>query len=459
MKGFGEQYRFTSQNNKNEKPSKKKIIEKAFNFHAKGNIIEAAKYYQYFIKQGFNDHKVFSNYGAILEGAGNLKQAELNYRKAIKLNPYFSKAYSNLGNLLKNLGKFKEAELIILKAIELNPNLARAYFALSSLPYSKKNTAWKKNLFSESILNKISKTDQIDIYFARANIFHKEKIFEESANYLKLANQIKLITKPSTVNQIINKSKLLRNEYHKISLNKKECKDYPQCIFIVGMPRSGSTLAESILSKNKIVDDLGEINVFEETYLEWRKAHENLNLADLYFEKIGILKSKLQILTNKWLYNYQYAGIICRLIPNAKIIHCFRNPLDNILSIFRANFANGNEYSSSLIDCANVYLDQKNIMKYYNDIHISKIYSLNYDSLVVNPYKEIKSLISWLGWEWNDTYLTPHLNERAVFTASNVQVRSPINSKSINGWQNYKQLLKPAMQLITQNHLYQNLKY
>ena len=89
----------------------------------------------------------------------------------------------------------------------------------------------------------------------------------------------------------------------------------------------------------------------------------------------------------------------------------------------------------------------------------SKIYDLNYDSLVTNPTQEIKSLISWLGWDWNDKYLSPHLNPRSVSTASTVQVRSPINSKSIGGWKNYKDLLKPAMEIITQNNKYQNLKY
>ena len=123
-------------------------------------------------------------------------------------------------------------------------------------------------------------------------------------------------------------------------------------------------------------------------------------------------------------------------MPNAKIIHCFRNPLDNILSIYRANFAMGNQYSSSLVDCARVYLDQENLMTEYKKKFRSKIYDLNYDSLVKNPNQEIKSLISWLGWQWNDQYLSPHLNTRSVSTASNIQVRSPINSKSIGGWKN-----------------------
>ena len=87
----------------------------------------------------------------------------------------------------------------------------------------------------------------------------------------------------------------------------------------------------------------------------------------------------------------------------------------------------------------------------------SKIYDLNYDSLVSNPDQEIKSLISWLDWQWEDAYLSPHLNKRSVSTASNVQVRSPINSKSIDGWKNYKDMLKPSIEILEQTARYRNL--
>ena len=96
--------------------------------------------------------------------------------------------------------------------------------------------------------------------------------------------------------------------------------------------------------------------------------------------------------------------------------------------------------------------------KYKNQFR-SKIYDLNYDLLVSNPKEEIKSLISWLGWKWEYQYLSPHLNPRSVSTASKVQVRSPINSKSIGGWKNYKDMLRPAMEILTQTEKYKDLKY
>ncbi len=559
MKGFGNQNKSKKIDDLTTKQYHHQILNNAFKNHSNGNISQAGKCYQYLIDNGFEDARVFNNYGMILIRLGKLKDAELSIRKAIELNPKdavahlnlgvtlkdlgkakdaelsirkaielnpkdivahfnlgeilkdlgkakdaelsirkaielnpnFAKAYvslgtilkeigqlkdaelsirkaielnpkdaeahSNLGIILKDLGKLKDAELSIRKAIELKPNFATAFHSLSTLNYSNKNQIWQDQLFSENVLKNNSKKDQIDIYFARANILHKEKNYKESARCLELANELKLILNPSKPDILINKSQSLLVESKKTDINQKENKKYPQSIFIVGMPRSGSTLIESILSMNTSVQDLGEINILEESFEQQRKNSQGSTLAELYWQKVNNEQEKWKVTTNKWLYNYQYTGIIASQIPNVIIIHSFRNPLDNILSIYRAHFARGNKYSSSLIDCAKVYLDQEKIMAEYKNKFRSKIYDLNYDSLVSNPKEEIKSLISYLGWEWDNAYLTPHLNRRSVSTASVVQVRSPINSKSIGGWENYKEMLKPAIEILTENDRYRDL--
>ena len=541
------------------KQSKEQIINQAFKFHSQGNILEAAKYYQHFINQGFKDQRIFLNFGAILHDHGDLQKAELLTRKAIKINPGFAEAHSNLSNILKDLGELQEAEMSARKAIKLNPNYSDAYLNLGSIlhslnklkeaeifsrkaieknPYSAKAnnnlskilinqrqlkeaeilsrkaielnpnysdaylnlgivlksignlqeaeistrrgielspdiakgyydlsllnyTVFNKNLqdqlFSKRILKNKSKNDQIYILFARANFHHKERNYSESEKYLKLANKLKLDINPSNADTLIDKSKKLLVESEKKEINKKGHKSSTECIFIVGMPRSGSTLLESILNMDSSVDDLGESNILEESFQDSRKNYQTLNLADIYLQKIKDRKKLAKKITDKNLYNYLYAGIITENIPHSKIIHCYRNPLDNILSIYRANFATSNEYSSSLVDCTKVYLDQEKIMDSYKARYRSKIYDLNYDLLVSDPNKEIKRLISWLGWEWDDAYLSPHLNQRSVSTASNVQVRSPINSKSIGGWKNYKEMLKPAIEILAQTDRYRDL--
>jgi len=422
-----------------------------------GKLQEAELSYRKAIQLNPDCAEAHSNRGNILRDLGKLKDAELSTRKAIEINPNYAEAYSNLGNIFTDLGKLQEAELSTRKAIQLNPNYAKAYFSLSTLRYSNESQKWKDQLFCKNILNNRLPREQVDIYFARANILHKKKKYEDSSKYLQLANNLKLNLRRSNSDTIINISNTLLIESNKKDILKEIKANFPESIFIVGMPRSGSTLLESILSMNINIDNLGECNILEKSFIEKKEIDKKVTLAELYWKNISNNKNELRITTNKGLYNYLYAGIISSQIPNAKIIHCYRNPLDNILSIYRAHFAIGNDYSSSLVDCTKVYLNQEEVMTQYKNRFRSKIYSLNYDSLVTNPNKEIRSLISWLGWEWDDSYLSPHLNPRSVSTRSNVEIRSPINSKSVGGWKNYKDMLKPAIEILAQTERYQDL--
>ena len=125
--------------------------------------------------------------------------------------------------------------------------------------------------------------------------------------------------------------------------------------------------------------------------------------------------------------------------------------MDNVLSLYRTNFTEGNLFSNSLLDSIKVINNQRSIMKTYQEKFPKSIYSLNYDLLVNNPEVEIKKLISWLGWEWEKSYLFPHLNKRVVSTASNIQVRSPIGNSSVGSWTKYRNLLLPIIDLIVDN--------
>ena len=494
MKGFGEKI-----NPKNKTLSKSKqhsnidqLVKKSFQLQAEGKKYEAAKYYAYLIKQGIKDYRIYSNYGIYLNEIGNQKEAELKLRKAIALNPQYPNAYYNLGVLyidqgnfieaeielkkaiklksdfaiahynlgfiLKDLGRLKEAESFNQKAIEFDPQITDAYLSLSTLRLSDSSQKWYKQLFSESFLKNKDNRDLVNIFFARSNLLHKEGKYNKSAENLIKGNDIKLMMHNSEADLLIDKTKKLKitsDDYEGSNQISENC---PLSIFIVGLPRCGSTLIESIISLNHKVKDLGEVNIFEESYKEYKKNNKKIKLSEIYWKKCQTSNNE-KVTTNKWLFNYQYTGIIAKSIPNAKIIHCYRNPLDNILSIYRAHFGIGNYFASSLIDSARVYSDHEEIMKIYKKQFKNSIYSLDYDKLVSHPSEEIKSLILWLGWEWDDLYLSPHLNNRKVSTRSNVEVRSPINTRSLGGWKNYKKMLKPAMEKMTENDCYKYLKY
>jgi len=158
------------------------------------------------IKLNPNNANGYSNLGGILQDLGKLKEAEVSLKKAIQLKSNLAGAYSNLGSVLKDLGKLKEAEVSLKKAIQLNPNLTKAYFSLSSLKYANEiNSKWQKNLFLGDILKNKFPKEKVDIYFARANILHNKKKYEESSKYLKFANKLKIEINPSDSNFLINK--------------------------------------------------------------------------------------------------------------------------------------------------------------------------------------------------------------------------------------------------------------
>ena len=181
--------------------------------------------------------------------------------------------------------------------------------------------------------------------------------------------------------------------------------------FIVGMPRSGSTLLESILSLNVEVEDLGEVSFLEESL---QQTDDLLEVKNLYEEKVKLINSEKKIFTDKNLFNFLYCPIIYKLFPKARIIHCTRNPLDNILSIYRTNFLN-QSFSSSLKDITNIYIYQMKLMQEYKSKFGSKIYSYDHDKVVQNPEESIRNLINWLDWKWSDKYLSHLKKVKEVF--------------------------------------------
>ena len=153
----------TVNTNNPSKPSKEQIVNQAFKFHSQGNTLKAAKLYQYFINQGFNDHRVFSNYGAILKNLGKLQEAEISTRRAIELKPNLAETHYNLGNILRDLGQLQDAELSYRKAIEIKPNVAETHSKLGS------------------ILNKLGKLQEAEISTRKA-IELKPNYSEEYSN-------------------------------------------------------------------------------------------------------------------------------------------------------------------------------------------------------------------------------------------------------------------------------------
>jgi len=393
----------------------------------------------------------------------DIDAAERLIRKAISLNSSKPSYHSNLASILTTKGQFFEAGESALKALTMKSSNAKPLYIVSNSKSHSSNEFFLNQLFSSEFETSLSEKNKVDLFFGRANILHRQSKFDDASRYLLKANDIKLSLYPSDAKKYIRVTKRLLELAKKITYQlDKNNRRNP--IFIVGMPRSGSTLTESIISMNNMVVDLGECQFFEQAFVESgvSKDIQNINnIEKIYYEKVNQFLGKNLgedfITTDKQLYNFAYIPFIVSQLPEAKIIHCIRNPLDNILSIYRAHFAKESRYASSLKDCVHVYELQDKIMSLYKTKFSKNIFTLDYDQLVSAPEDKIRRLIGWLDWEWNDIYLNPHLNKRSVSTASSTSVRSPINNKSVGGWKKYQSLLKPAIEQLSKISNYQHL--
>ena len=365
-----------------------------------------------------------------------LKEGIKNFPKVIPLKFNLAIMYRNLGLIELSI----KTQIEILEEDQFN---SKSYYELSTMYDFSNHKEQLKNLLNLDIGN-LSQEEKIYFCFAKANIHHIHKDYKKSAYFLNIANEEKMHIQPSDIKRKLNTGEYYRNLKIDNTPNIKRTTDKNQYLFIVGMPRCGSTLLESILSLNPSVKDLGEVPFLEESL---NSTNDLSKVKNLYSEKVALINSQKKIFTDKNLFNFLYCNVIYNFFPNARVIHCIRNPLDNILSIYRTNFLN-QSFSSSLNDITELYLYHLKLMNEYKNKFGSMIYSYDHDKVVQNPEETIKNLLNWLEWEWTDKYLSPQESKRSVFTASSSQVRKEINSLSSGYWEKYEDLLKPVIELL-----------
>ena len=396
------------------------------------------------LRKLFNSDKVlYLNLSDLYFKNKDLKKGILILKEGLNKFPNFIPLMFNLAIMYRNLGFLDlsiKTHVEILSKDKFNSN---SYYELSTMYNFSNHNDLLKTLFSIDIEN-LSLKDKIYICFSKANVYHSEKDYKKSAHFLTIANEEKLKLQESDLKRKLNTGQFYRNLQLEKIADFDETTFNKQYLFIVGMPRCGSTLLESILSLNNEVKDMGEVQFLEESL---QKSDDLLKVKKLYEDEVMVIDSQKKIYTDKNLFNFLYCPIIYRLFPNARIIYCKRNPLDNILSIYRTNFLN-QSFSSSLKDITELYLYHLELMDDYKKKFGSIIYLYDHDSVVQNPKKNIQSLINWLEWEWDEKYLSPQISNRSVFTASSAQIRQKINSNSSGYWKKYEDLLKPVKDMI-----------
>jgi len=427
-------------------------------FKELGKLKDAELSYKKAIEINPNCANAYLNMGSIFQDLGKLKEAKIYTQKAIEINPNCANAYLNMGCILKNLGRLKDAELSTLKAIELNPDLSKAYFVLSTIDVSISHHNWHNYLFTKDIFKKQNEIDKIDIYFARGNILERKLNYAQSANMFKKGNNLNRKVFGSDYIQIKNDINYYYKVNQKIKRNKDKQDNLLTNIFIVGLPRSGKTITESILACNKALLQCGEDNglcIAVNKFLNKKENKKNQNLYQIYIESISKKISGESFICTTRPGNYIYTGLIASQIPNSKVVYCYRNPLDNIKEMYCSNLMNQYTFKTSIVESANILLSINELMEKYKKIFNSRIYFLNYDNLVLNKEIEIKSLLSWLGWKYETKYLHPKIDPTSDIKSDNKNIE--INTKYQNTWKNYQKLLKPAIDIITSKEKYRHL--
>lgn len=397
------------------------------------------------------------NLGGIHKDLGNLDEALASTLKSLEIKPEESKALYLLGIIKMAKGKIDEAKQNLLNAIEKNPHEYAAYYELSKMLENQEEASKLIKAIHSINTNLLAAKNKYFIEFAISNCLHKSKNYGEASKHLQLANENKLTVKPSNANLFQQEIRSNLSSSTPSTTTPIATENGKGRIFIVGMPRSGSTLLETLLSMIPEIKDLGESNSLPNAIKkiqEQKKYNSDYeHLDEIYSQMEPIDSPGCKYTTDKNLINFIYSNYIAIHIPEAKIIHCRRNPMDNILSMYRSNLITGYNYTASLEDSARILIAQDQAMQTQKKRHPEKIFTFDYDKFVNAPEVNLSTILDWLGLEFNSDYLHSENSTRSINTASAVEARRPINNKSVGGWKNYEKLLKPALRILQENNI------
>ena len=310
---------------------------------------EAIKHYKKAIELKPDYSEAYYNLGISLYASNKEEDAYENYKKATELKSDYFEAYNNLGSVSQSLGKLEEAEKNFKKAIELNPNYAEAHYNLSNIK-TYKDEDNQFNQMKDLTLDKDLNNEQLyQLNFALAKAYEDLGNYEQSfVNYTK-GNKLCKKMIGYNVEEDQNLFKQLEESYLKIKKNSSkfsDLSDNPNPIFILGMPRSGTSLAEQIISSHSSVFGAGELNFIESFGDKLARGIDEVNYDSLlnfknkYIQRLKSFTDKNNMVSDKMPLNFRYIGLILTVFPNAKIIHLKRNPAAICWGNYRQNFTN-----------------------------------------------------------------------------------------------------------------------
>jgi len=437
-----------------------------------GKLAEAEYYLRLSLVLTPRDAESYAHLGGLLitMEPGFPKEAEEILYTALKLDPRNAVAYENLGILYSILGKKKEALQCFNKAYSLKPNE----------PKLLKQIIFHKDIITEQdehfrILKSLGKSNlplhkRLEVLYALAHAYSTMKqddlYFETLIEANKLKRQTIHYSHETTKKSADTKIRIFTEEL----VRKYSGYGFPTKlpVFIVGMPRSGTTLMESILDAHPEVYGAGELKLMgeclkdgiliegvlfsssEDTPQTALAAPQGFfEIGRRYYTALRRLAPQSKRIVDKMPGNIYNLGIIILSLPQAKIIHMRRHPLDTIISCFEQNFAEGHEYSYDLKDLFLLYNEYIRLVNHWRRVFKENFVEIEYERLVLKPEETVSDILRYLELPYSEECIKFYEKKRPVKTASYEQVRKPLYTSSIGRWRKYEKYLEPYLGLLS----------
>jgi len=416
------------------------------------------------LKSDFAD--AHNNLGSAFLRINKLNDAIKSYKKAIALKPDFAVANNNLGIAYLRTGDPKLASKFFENAITITPGYATAHHNLSGVKVYKEKDKQVSLIESLLIENNLSQKERIYLNFALAKAYEDLGNHEELFKHLNEGNRIRKKEMSNSIADSEEHNELIKlffnsNNINNIKLTYRDSLPI-RPIFIVGMPRSGTSLVEQIISSHHEVYGAGEVNNFHNIIMpiiEKHAVNENYNLKNdefalirkQYSNSLERFYANEKVITDKWILNFKTIGFILSAFPESKIVHLKRDARATCWSIYKHYFSDeGNRWAYDYQDLARFYKSYVGLMDYWHNLFPGKIYDISYEDLTSDQEKETRNLLRYCDLDWDENCLNFYTNTRAVKTASAVQVRNKMYQGSSDVWRQYSEHLKPLLDALKQ---------
>ncbi|MEL7186979.1 MAG: sulfotransferase [Pseudomonadota bacterium] len=407
----------------------------------------------------------FRNLAAVILGkVGEFSRASKLYAGLLDEYPDQPRVWLSYGHVLKTEGRQDECVEAYRASLERDPALGEAYWALANMKTFRFDEddiqSMEKQLEGDALADKT----RWHFHFALGKAYEDALNYEKSFHHYSKANALYLSKHSYDADFITLRTERLRETFSKAYFAERSGlgSDAPDPIFILGMPRAGSTLLEQILACHSQIEGTAELpeiislahGLREQDssravagyadVLATKSPDELRELGERYIERTRIhRKTDRPFFIDKMPNNFLYIGIIHSILPNAKIIDARRHPLGCCFSNFKQFYAQGQNFSYSLEDVGRFYHDYVQLMAHFDNVLPGRIHRVFYEDTVEDTEAVVRNLLAYCGLEYEEACLRFFESSRPVRTASSEQVRQPINKKGVAQWQNYEQWLDP----------------